>query len=104
MDYFKCTCGCEVFYQVPTMKVNIDGFNVYNGKSIKADVNTASILICIQCNRVELPPTSWPGRNRMDPEVMAQQEVYNAVQIRNGAISNVEASGFDRLASNRVVG
>jgi hypothetical protein len=104
MDYVKCDCGCEVFYQVPTLKVNIDGFNVYNGASIKADVNTASILICIQCNRAVMPTTSWPGRNRMDPEVEAHQQVYNAVQNRNGVITNVEASRFDRLASNRIVG
>jgi hypothetical protein len=104
MDFVKCECGCEIFFQVPTLKVNIDGFNVYNGASIKADVNTASILICVQCNRATMPTTSWPGRNRMDPEVMAHKELYAAIQVRNGSVKSVETSGFDRLASNRVVG
>lgn len=87
MAHFKCECGCEVFITSQAVKVDEGDFAVcYGPKSIKVDVVTAPVMLCIQCNRILVPSVTFPGKNRTSPEVLAYGEVRVAAAKRNETI------------------
>lgn len=103
--HVQCRCGCEVFYQAQAVKIDENDFRIWRADvALVVNVVTIPILVCLQCGRIKTPSVTLAGKNRTDPEVIAYGEVLNAVARRNGGIDDVEASGLNRLASNRIVG
>lgn len=87
----KCKCGTEIFEHISTHKIDENNFRIWRlGEKLKPDVTTVPVMKCITCGRIYIPSCSLPGKNALDPEVIAYKELIAAVEIHNNRITNLD--------------
>ena len=81
--YQKCSCDNELFVELIPFKVEEANYRTWSTASLKKDVVTSPILMCVACGKLHVVPTTFPGRNNLDPEVAAYIELTKAVETFN---------------------
>lgn len=86
---FTCKCGSTMFYNTVPHQFEEKDINNWNTFGLKAYAGVASVLICLACEKVHVPPANFSGKSRLDPNVVAYGELLNAIETRNAMLSSV---------------
>jgi hypothetical protein len=94
---YTCKCGCNIFSDFTPHQFEEKNVNNWNTFGLRIFAGIAVALLCINCNRIVIPPANMAGRSKLDPNVSAYGDLLKWVELHNRNIDNADKSINEKI-------